>query len=156
MEKITHQQYGEAVAALLKLALSSGGSSTSAAAQLLLSAYNGNNWHVDITSLCSFDPNHYKAALDVIRGRVELYTEPQSVIQDGDSLFHRLWDKYYWLHVGNRNLSTCRHCDGDGKQWDSEGDRVIGVCSCCGGAGRLNEPRFEHSRNIGNKFEESE
>lgn len=154
MEKVTQQQYGEAVATLMKLAMAGGGSSTSAAAQLLLSAFNGNEWHVDITTLCSFDPKHYQAALNVIRGRSELYIEPHNVIQDGDRIFKVLWDKYYLLHVGNRNLSVCRSCGGDGKEWDDE--TVIGDCKRCRGAGRVNEPRWSHERNVDNQFKRKE
>lgn len=156
MERITSEQYAKSVVSLLKLARSNGGSSTGAAAQVLLSAYNGRNWQVDLTDLCHFGSDHYQDALNVIRGRVELSMEPHSVIADGNSHFRELWDDWYLLHVGNRNLTICRRCGGDGKQWDSEGEQVIGVCTLCAGAGRLNEPRFEHSRNIGNKFEKSE
>jgi len=150
MEKVTEKQYGEAVATLLKLAFAGGGSSTSAAAQLLLSAFNGNEWHVDITTLCSFDQEHYQAALTVIRGRSELYIEPHNVVEDGQRKFTKLWDKYYLLHVGNRNLSVCGRCDGDGKEWDEE--TVIGPCRQCGGAGRVDEPRWSHERNLHNRF----
>lgn len=156
MEQITSEQYAKSVASLLKLARSNGGSSTGTAAQVLLSTYNGSHWHVDLTDLCHLDPDHYQAALNVIRGRVELSMEPHSVIADGDKHFRALWDDWHLLHVGNRNLTVCSRCDGDGQQWDSEGEKVIGTCGRCGGAGRLNEPRFEHSRNIANKFEKSE
>ena len=138
----------------MNLAFAGGGSSTSAAAQLLLSAFNGNEWHVDITTLCSFDPKHYQAALTMIRGRSELYIEPHSVVEDGQNKFTELWDKYYLLHVGNRNLSVCRSCDGDGNEWDDE--TVIGVCHRCGGAGRVGDPRWSHERNLDNKFKRAE
>lgn len=156
MEQITTEQYAKSVAALFALAMSNGGSSTAAAAQVLLSTYNGSHWHVDLTDLCSLDPEHFKHALNVIRGRVELSTEPHSVVVDGKKHFRVLWNRWYLLHVGNRNLKICPECDGGGKEWDSEGMHVIGPCRCCGGASRINQPRFEHGRNIGNKFEESE
>lgn len=41
----------------------------------------------------------------MIRGRVELSMEPHSVLADGNSHFRELWDDWYLLHVGNRNLT---------------------------------------------------
>ena len=156
MERITSEQYAKSVLSLLKLARSGGGSATGAAAQILLSTYNGSHWHVDLTDLCHFDPEHYQDALNVIRGRVELYKEPHSVIADGNSHFRALWDDWYLFHVGNRNLRICPECEDSGKEWDSEWTHVIGPCRRCDGARRVNQPRFEHSRNIKNKFEKPE
>lgn len=53
------------------------------AAQVLLSAYNGEAWQLNVVDLCVLDKSNYKAALDVIRGRVELYIEPHTLIANG-------------------------------------------------------------------------
>lgn len=94
--------------------------------KVLLGIYNGRYWHVDLTELCHLDPEHYQDALNVIRGRVELSMGPHSVLADDNSHFRALWDDWYLLHIGNRNLTICGRYDGDGEQWDSEGEQVIG------------------------------
>ena len=39
------------------------------AAQVLLSAYNGDAYQLNIVDLCNLDKDHYLAALSVIRGQ---------------------------------------------------------------------------------------
>ena len=63
--------------AILKLVTSAQGDTGGArvAAQVLLSAYNGNAYQLNIVDLCNLDKDHYQAALIVIRGRKELGRE---------------------------------------------------------------------------------
>ncbi|ORJ61341.1 DUF7673 family protein [Geothermobacter hydrogeniphilus] len=108
--KISVEEYAGAVEKLVPIALQDT-SGSRAAAQVLLSAYNGSEWQLDVTDLCVLDHEHYHAALAVIRGRVELLIEPHKLIHDGDSIFHRIWDLWEYLHVGNRAMHAgSAHC----------------------------------------------
>ena len=62
------ETYTQAVCKLIELAQGDTGGSRGAA-QVLLSAYNGEAWQLNVVDLCVLDKNNYKAALDVIRGR---------------------------------------------------------------------------------------
>ena len=94
--------YSEAIRHLLRLAKGDS-SGSKAAAQVLLSLYNGHEWHMNLTDLCSLDTEHFQSALIAIRGRVILLKEPQDVISEGDKQFKRLWDDWYSvLHVTQR------------------------------------------------------
>jgi hypothetical protein len=94
-------QYAESVSALIKLA-SKDCSGSKACAQVLLSAYNGHEFQLDITDLCLLDENYYDHAMTVIRGRVELRTEPHELITDGNLVFDQLWDQWRGYHVSTR------------------------------------------------------
>lgn len=99
---VTEHDYGQAVERLLSVALSdtSGGR---AAAQVLLSTYNGHNYHMDLTELCVLDPlDLVNAALIVLRGRTLLGEEPQNVIKDGSARFLALEHAWPGLHIKNR------------------------------------------------------
>ena len=79
MDRITPAEYATAVTACVALAqYPTGGGRV--AAQVLLSAYNGDSFQLDITSLCNLDNENYAHALDVIRGRYEVGQEPQQMI----------------------------------------------------------------------------
>lgn len=94
------EAYKAAVCKLINLAeRESGGSRV--AAQVLLSAYNGLEWQLNIVDLCLLDKRYYKAALDVIRGRVELGIEPHSLIADGNKIFENMWLQWDRYHVSN-------------------------------------------------------
>lgn len=99
---ITLDQYAEGVALLVKTAHGDTGGSRSAA-QVVLSAYNGHAFQLDITELTNLDEQHYAAALAVIRGRTELRTEPQEVITDGQKHFEQLWEQWEHYKCGNRH-----------------------------------------------------
>lgn len=98
---LTKANYTEAVRILVKLAEKDCGGSR-VAAQVLLSTYNGYNWQCDLTDLCNLDCEHYRAAIIVIRGRVELNCEPQRLIDDGDRVFEYLEQDWQAYHVRNR------------------------------------------------------
>ncbi|MCI5462893.1 hypothetical protein [Escherichia coli] len=76
---VTPEEYRLAVNALVDVAITetSGGR---AAAQVLLSAWNGYVWQLDIPDLCYLDYDLLEQALIVIQGRVMLMKEPQEVI----------------------------------------------------------------------------
>lgn len=135
MNPITLSAYSLAVAQLLKLANRDVGGSL-AAAQVLLSAYNGYDYQLDITDLCTLDDAHYQAALAVIRGRVELRVEPQETMENGNAQFEKLWERWKRYHVSNRHKPVCSHCMGNGETHDDEGEPEI--CFMCEGTG-MNE-----------------
>lgn len=136
MTPITLEAYTSAVAKLMPLARSDTGGSL-AAAQVLLSAYNGNEWQLDITDLCSLDEDHYAAALAVIRGRTEIRTEPHLLIENGDALFRRLWEQWSRYHINNRWKRECPECGGSGKVYVDEVGDTRETCSLCQGEGLL-------------------
>lgn len=138
-DKITLREYGEAVALLTPLSQSdtAGGR---AAAQVLLSAYNGYEFQLDITDLCNLSRDYYRAAITVIRGRVETAREPHLLVTDGDRHFRAIWERWQrTLHVHERGKETC--CDCGGRGWiyldssDESDERTI-PCRRCGGKGR--------------------
>jgi len=93
MEIITVEKYAQAIIQLLQHA-NRDCSSSKIAAKILLSAYNGFEWEFAIPDLCRLDRGNYLAAIEVIRGRVELSLEPQSVIEEGSRYFRALWELY--------------------------------------------------------------
>ncbi|WP_020678112.1 DUF7673 family protein [Geopsychrobacter electrodiphilus] len=99
--KITIEEYATAVQFLAGLAQQDT-SGSRAAAQVLLSAYNGEEWQLDITDLGVLSSDYYLAALAVIRGRTELMIEPHKLIENGEAIFDRLWDLWQAFHVKNR------------------------------------------------------
>lgn len=138
MCKVTVEAYGEAVLRLLKIA-KTGTSGARAAAQVLLSAYNGEEWQLDIVDLSLLDRDYYTAALLVIRGRTELSVEPHTLIEDGSRHFGELWDRWERLHVKKQGKIACRSCDGRGFTYQTEEDCDLGnrtTCRACGGKGR--------------------
>lgn len=119
MQKITVAEYVEAVAGLIPLALqyTHGGR---AAAQVLLSAFNGGEFQLDITDLCNLDRKNYALAISVIRGRYETGSEPHNVVKDGSSIFSELWDRWKSLQVSERGKTLCRNCHGSGVAYIDE------------------------------------
>ncbi len=133
----TKQEYIDAIIKLVPLAQGDTGGSR-VAAQVLLSAYNGNDFQLDIVDLCHLDRGHYQAALAVIRGRIELREEPQNYAANGDMVFRDLWQQWQRLHVTNRGLPDCFTCHGSGSVYvdpddDTNYDRK--PCPKCGGKG---------------------
>ncbi|MBU0945351.1 MAG: hypothetical protein KJ804_12155 [Proteobacteria bacterium] len=100
-KQMTIPEYTEAVKNLLPLAQGDTGGSR-IAAMVLLSAYNGREFPLDITELCGLDLDHYFDAMIVIRGRVELQTEPQTLIKDGSRIFESLWQNWKGYHISKR------------------------------------------------------
>ena len=101
MLDITIDEYAAAVALLAELAQQDT-SGSRVAAQVLLSAYNGEEWQLDITDLGFLSSDYYEATLDVIRGRTELMIEPHALIENGETIFQRLWDLWQEFHIKNR------------------------------------------------------
>lgn len=136
MTDITTEDYANAVASLASLARRDTGGSR-VAAQVLLSAYNGEQWQLDITDLCNLDRRYFEDALAVIRGRVELMIEPHTLIEDGETEFTELWEAWKRLNVQNRWKPTCRKCGGSGKVYrdDDDMDDEGTTCPRCEGAG---------------------
>lgn len=98
-----------AVHALLQLAnMDCGGSG--AAAAVLLSAYNGHDYHLDITELCRLDQHYYEFAMRVIDLRCRLRIEPQLLIQNGDDVFQKLAADWPQLHAKYNSLPSLEEC----------------------------------------------
>jgi hypothetical protein len=135
---ICHEGYSEAVLHLAKLAQGDTGGSL-VAAQVLLSAYNGKEWQLNITDLSNLDYEHYNSALIVIQGRVKLMMEPQECLENGQDIFEKLWDQWNRYHINNRWKSTCGDCYGLGKVYidDSGESEEMEKCNRCNGTGLL-------------------
>lgn len=98
---VTSKDYAEAVAHLVKLAQGDT-SGSRAAAQVLLSLYNGYNWHVDLTDLGVLDYQYLQSALIAIRGRLTVHEEPHNMIENGREIFSELERDWQHLHVTKR------------------------------------------------------
>lgn len=98
---LTESDYAEAVNLLVKLAQRDCGGSR-VAAQVLLSTYNGNYWHVNLVDLTNLDAAHYRAAIIVIRCRVEIWREPHEMIENGSAVFEALAKDWAAYNVENR------------------------------------------------------
>lgn len=135
---ISAAEYQASVEALVRVAQGYTGASR-VAAQVLLSAYNGDNFHVDITELGVLDAKNLAHTLRVIWGRsAQPCLEPHKVIHDGEAVFHALWDNWCRLHVQNRWKSPCFRCSGQGWQWanpDSDVEKIKKICERCKGTG---------------------
>lgn len=104
-EPVTHEEYTNAIIHLYKLAEQDSGGSYYAA-QVLLSLYNGDAFHVDLARVaCNLDVDHLNSALIAIKGRGQLMTEPHNVINNGDDYFEQLWRQCESLHVRERYKS---------------------------------------------------
>ncbi len=99
---VTERDYSEAVSSLIDLAMDDT-SASRAAAQILLSTYNGNSYHMDLTDLCVLDLKYVEQALIVLRGRVMLSKEPQEMIDYGQTKFSELERQWEHLYVKNRH-----------------------------------------------------
>jgi len=138
-EKISKQEYAEAVVALIKLA-QQGTSGGRCAAQILLSAYNGAAFQVDLASLGNLDRNNHETAMIVIQGRYDTGCEPHNMVKGGDKIFHDLWDRWIRLHVEERGKRECPTCDGRGVIFlrpNDEHDNSSKPCARCEGKGRI-------------------
>lgn len=99
--EVTISDYRESVESLLHAAEMAGTSGARAASILLRSLYNGTQWHMNLTDLCLLGDEYYTAALITIRGRKELMCEPHKVIDNGDEVFSKPWDRWEDLKVQN-------------------------------------------------------
>lgn len=98
---VTESDYRDAVLRLVTVAQTDT-SNARAAAQVLLSLYNGYEYHVDLTDLGVLDYINLQAALIAIRGRIFVSKEPHEVIENGTRIFAVLVDEWSNLHVSNR------------------------------------------------------
>jgi hypothetical protein len=98
-ESALEVRYQNSIKTLLNLALDNNHDEARIAASVLLSA-NGSwirprqEWPVAISELRYLDNHTLNAALGVIHGRITLNRPPQTVIQGGSALFHRLWHRW--------------------------------------------------------------
>lgn len=144
MEKVTKEQYAEAVVKFVDLALqpTSGGR---VAAQVLLSVYNGMEFQLDLASMGNLDRGNFETAMTIIRGRYETWHEPHQLIPNGSYIFGQLWDMWFTLHVKERGKVECPSCDGRGTLFlhpDDENDVQIKPCPRCAGKRRICECSF--------------
>ncbi|WP_224981281.1 DUF7673 family protein [Geomonas agri] len=86
-----------------------------AAAQVLLSCYNGYDFQANLTDLNNLDRSDFELAITVIRGRRDTCYEPHQVIDNGSEIFLQLREDWIHLHVAERGKVPCRTCDGEGK-----------------------------------------
>jgi len=101
MEQIPLDEYITGIETLVPLAQSDTGGAR-VAAQVLLSAYDGQGFQLDIVDLGLLDEKHYLAALAVIRGRTEHRAEPHTLIFDGDTIFPDLCRQWKGYHIQRR------------------------------------------------------
>ncbi|MBU2708433.1 hypothetical protein KCM76_20740 [Zooshikella marina] len=94
----------QAVQQLAELALGDNGFSAEAAAQVLLSCWRGYDYHISAADLCNLENDYLEAALIVLRSRAQDWSEPQTVIVDGDAVFSLLAKK--WKYLKNRERYT--------------------------------------------------
>lgn len=99
---VTERDYSEAVSFPIDLAMDDT-SASRAAAQILLSTYNGKSYHMDLTDLCVLDLKYVEQALIVLRGRVMHSKEPQEMIDYGQTKFSELERQWEHLYVKNRH-----------------------------------------------------
>lgn len=76
--------------------------SSEVAAQLLLSVYNANEFHLSVCDLCTLDGEGREAAFAVMNGRINLSIEPHKLVHGGEEYFANLWHKYDYLHISKR------------------------------------------------------
>ena len=98
---VTEADYKAAVERLVQVAHTDT-SNAYPVAQVLLSLYNGHDYHVDLCDLCTLDYDNLDAVFIAIRGRIFVSTEPHEVIDDGDAVFRRLAEDWQHLHVAKR------------------------------------------------------
>jgi len=101
LKNISLEEYISGIETLVPLAQGDTGGSR-VAAQVLLSAYNGEAFQLNIVDLGTLDEKYYFAALFVIQGRTEHRTEPHSLIFNGDTIFPALWEQWKGYHVQSR------------------------------------------------------
>lgn len=95
-------RYQRSIMILLDPALDNNDKQARIAASVLLSANRAfihprQEWLVSIPDIALLDQTERNAALGVIHGRIALNRYPETVIQGGSGLFHRLWHR--WRNV---------------------------------------------------------
>jgi len=136
MKLLAIEEYAESVARLMSLALHDT-SGSRVAAQVLLSAYNGDAFQLNVSDLGQLDSHYYYHAIIVIRGRTECNWEPHHLLNNGDKLFEKIWYRWQGLHIDERHKVECRICNGRGKIYRDEDDEDGTMCPKCKGTGRV-------------------
>lgn len=138
MERISAKEYANVIKACLEIAVQDTGGAR-VMAQVLLSAYNGDSFQLDVASLSNLDQENYGYALAVIRGRSELGIEPHELIANGSKVFRDLWTQWQRLELVERAKRTCPDCDGRGKIYPDpyNDDLAPRPCERCAGTGRI-------------------
>lgn len=139
MDKIRLDEYAKAIVGCIELAQqpTHGGR---IAAQVLLSAYNGYSFQLDVAGLSNLDPENYEIAITVIRGRYETCREPHEMLANGSKIFCDLWEQWKRLELEERAKRLCPDCDGRGKLFinpEDEKDMRRKSCVRCAGTGRI-------------------
>ena len=106
---VTESDYRDSVLALVRLAQDDT-SGSRAAAQVLLSLYNGNEWHMDLTDLGVLDLRNLQHALIVIRGRIVLGKGVEAAPENGDQVFRELCER--WTAYSNDRRYAARYDNG--------------------------------------------
>lgn len=133
---VTEELYMAAIYLLLKAAQRDSGQS-GRCAQVLLSAFDGDDFQLSICALYWLDADLYNAAITVIRGRSELGLSPHRFVEDGDNVFENLCLRWQGLHVKNRGKVHCPHCDGRGVIYRNFDDEEAVPCDYCEETGRV-------------------
>lgn len=120
-ERITAEEYAAAISLLVKVAQTPSHSGR-AAAEVLLSTYNGFEFQADLAGLSSLDGKNFSLALAVIQGRYDTGREPHMMVGNGNEIFRSLWAQWFRLHVDERAKVDCRHCDGYGMIYHDDND----------------------------------
>ena len=79
---------------LTRLAALSDTGGANAASQVLLAAYNGSDYPLDISELGRLDPSHFEDAMNVMRLRVEFGREPHEFFANGEVVFEAIAAKW--------------------------------------------------------------
>ena len=139
MEIISLEEYAKAVKSCIELAqLPTGGGKV--AAQVILSAFNGDSFQLDVAGLSNLSPRAYEIAITVIRGRYDTGREPHEMINDGNKIFRALWQQWKELELVERAKRSCPDCDGRGAIYinpKKEDDMMTEPCVRCSGSGRI-------------------
>ena len=138
MKPVTFDEYAAAITRLLPVACRNTGQSGRVAA-VLLSIYDSENFHVPLVELGCLDEDLYQACITVIRGRIEVNLEPHRLIENGEKVFKRLYDRWPGLCVEERAKVRCRRCEGRGRVWSYNADENDEgtLCTDCNGTGRV-------------------
>jgi hypothetical protein len=97
--------YKEAIEALLDVCRRHPDTSGArAAAQVLLSCYNGYEFNLDPTEIIYLSSPYQEAAYTVLIQRVLCQIEPQKMVANGEVRFETLVEYYEHLHVRKRHL----------------------------------------------------
>ncbi len=104
LENALEVRYQNAIRTLLDLALDHNHHRARTAASVLLSATGAlihprQKWLVSIPDLKFLEEHERNAALGGIHGRITLNRPPETVIQGGPELFHKLWHR--WRNIEN-------------------------------------------------------